>query len=52
MMGTWCQEGHICVLVGIGKKSSREGPKSPALPCNIFYTFRVTSVLDRFEGRL
>jgi len=39
------------VLVGIGKKFSREGPKSPALPCNILYTFRATSVLDRFEGR-
>lgn len=40
------------MLVGIGKKSAREGPESPALPCNIFYTLRATSVLDRFGGRL
>lgn len=49
--GTWWQEGCICVLVQIGKKSFREGSKSPALPSNI-YTIRAVSVLDGFRGRL
>lgn len=52
LKGTWWQEGHVCVLVGLGKKSFREGCKSPALPHNIFCTFRTMSVLDRFGGRL
>lgn len=40
------------MLVGIGRKFSREDPKIPALPCDIFHSFRNTSVLYRFGGRL
>lgn len=40
------------MLVGIGRKFSREDPKIPALPCDIFHLFRNTSVLYRFGGRL
>lgn len=40
------------MLVGIGRKFSREDPKIPALPCDIFLSCRNTSVLYRFGGRL
>lgn len=40
------------MLVGIGRKFSREDPKIPALPCDIFFSSRNTSVLYRFGGRL
>lgn len=40
------------MLVGIGRKFSRDDPKILALPCDIFHSFRNTSVLHRFEGRL
>lgn len=51
-MGTWWQEGHIGMLVGIGLSLEEFLPKSPARPCSIFYAFRATSALDRFGGRL
>lgn len=37
---------HNCVLVPIGKKSSREDPKNPALLCNVLCALRATSVTD------
>lgn len=40
------------MLVGIGRKFSREDTKIPALPCDIFHLSRYTSVLYRFGGRL
>lgn len=40
------------MLMVIGRKFSREDPKIPALPCDIFHSFRNTSVLYRFGGRL
>lgn len=40
------------MLVGIGRKFSRDDPKILALPYDTFHSFRNTSVLYRFGGRL